>query len=87
MLPRRNQAIAQGCSVSNSSPLIRLRPELHDGILVVPGRLTHANLPSHAKKPAILPSRHPMVESLVQHVHERTAHSGRGYALGSFATF
>ena len=60
---------------------IRLRPVLHDGILVVPGRLTHANLPCHAKKPAILPSRHPMVESLVRHVHERTAHSGRGYAL------
>ena len=75
------KAIAQGSSVSNSSPLIRLRPELHDGILVVPGRLTHANLPSRAKKPVILPSRHPMVESLVRHVHERTAHSGRGYAL------
>ena len=75
------KAIAQGSSVSNSSPLIRLRPELHDGLLLVPGRLTHANLPSHAKKPVILPSRHPMVESLVRHVHERTAHSGRGYAL------
>ena len=29
----------------------------------------------------ILPSRHPVVESLVCHVHERTAHSGRGYVL------
>ena len=79
--PEEIKAIAQGRSVSNSSPLIRLRPELHDGILVVPGRLTNANLPSHAKKPAILPSRHPMVESLVRHVHEWTAHSGSGYAL------
>ena len=60
---------------------IRLRHVLHDGILVVPGRLTHANLPSHAKKPVILPSRHPMVGSLVRHVHERTTHSGRGHAL------
>ena len=75
------KAIAQGSPVSNSSPLVRLRPKLHEGLLVVPGRLTHANLPSHVKKPVILPSRHPMVESLVRHVHERTAHSGRGYAL------
>ena len=79
--PEEIKATAHCCSASSSSPLIRLRPVLHDGILVVPGRLTHANLPSHAKKPAILPSRHPMVETLVRHVHERTAHSGRGYAL------
>ena len=54
---------------------------LHDGVLVVPRRLAHAKLPSHAKRPAILPSRYPAIESLVRHVHERTAHSGRGYVL------
>ena len=47
----------------------------------MPGRLTLTNLPSRVKNPVILPSRHPMVETLVQHVHERTAHSGRGYTL------
>ena len=47
----------------------------------MPGQLTHANVPSYAKRPAILPSRHPAVESLSRHVHERTAHSGRGYML------
>ena len=48
---------------------------------MVPERLTHTSLPSRAKRPAILPACHPAVESLVRHVHERTAHSGRGYVL------
>ena len=54
---------------------------LHEGVLVLPGRLAHANLPSHAKRPAILPTRHPAMETLVRHIHEKTAHSGRGYVL------
>ena len=75
------QTISQGSPVPSSSSLIRLRPKLHEGLLVVPGRLTLTNLPSRVKNPVILPSRHPMVETLVRHVHERTAHSGRGYTL------
>ena len=79
--PEEIEAATQGRPIPSSSPLKRLRPVLHDGVLVVPGRLAHANLPSQAKRPVILPSRHPVVESLVRHVHERTAHSGRGYVL------
>ena len=79
--PEEMKAATQGRSILSTSPLVRLRPVLYDGVLVVPGRLAHANLPSHAKRPAILPSRYPAVESLVRHVHERTAHSGRGYVL------
>ena len=75
------KAISQGSPVPSSSSLIRLRPKLYEGLLVVPGRLTLTNLPSRVKNPVILPSRHPMVETLVRHVHERTAHSGRGYTL------
>ena len=75
------KAISQGSPVPSSSPLVRLRPKLHEGLLVVPGRLTLTNLPSRVEKPVILPSRHPMVETLVRHGHERTAHSGRGYTL------
>ena len=79
--PEEIKAATQGRPIPSSSPLKRLRPVLHDGVLVVPSRLAHANLPSHAKRPVILPSRHPAVESLIRHVHERTAHSGRGYVL------
>ena len=60
---------------------MRLRPVLHEGVLVLPGRLAHANVPSHAKRPAILPTHHPAIETLVRHIHEKTAHSGRGYVL------
>ena len=68
--PEEIKAATQGRPIPSSSPLKRLRPVLHDGVLVVPGRLARANLPSHAKRPVILPSRHPVVESLVRHVHE-----------------
>ena len=79
--PEEIEAITRGRSIASSSPLARLRPVLQDGVLVVLGRLTYASLPSHAKRPAILPACHPAMESLVRHVHERTAHSGRGYVL------
>ena len=79
--PEEIKAITRGRSIASSSPLARLRPVLQDGVLVVPGRLTYTSLPSHAKRPAILPACHPAVESLVRHVRERTAHSGRGYVL------
>ena len=79
--PEEIKAATQGRPIPSSSPLKRLRPVLHDGLLVVPGRLAHGKLPSQAKRPVILPSRHPVIESLVRHVHERTAHSGRGYVL------
>ena len=75
------KAISRGSPVPSSRSLIRLRPKLHEGLLVVPGRLTLTNLPSRVKNPVILPSRHPMVETLVRHVHERTAYSGRGCTL------
>ena len=78
--PEEIKAATQGRPIPSSSPLKRL-PVLHDGVLVVPGRLAQAKLPSQAKRPVILRSRHPVIESLVRHVHERTAHSGRGYVL------
>ena len=48
---------------------------------MVPGRLGRADLPDETKAPTILPRQHPAVESLVRHVHERTAHPGREYVL------
>ena len=74
-------AINQGRSIPISSPLIRLRPVLYEGTLVVPGRISHAKVPSYVKRPVVLSSRHPVVESLCRYVHEKTAHSGRNYVL------
>ena len=68
--PEEIKAATQGRPIPSSSPLKRLRPVLHDGVLVVPDRLVHANLPSHAKRLVILQSCHPAIESLVRHVHE-----------------
>ena len=79
--PEEIKVINQGRSISVSSPLIRLRPVLSEGKLVVPGRISHAKVPSHVKVPVVLSSRHPAVESLCRYVHEKTAHSGRNYVL------
>ena len=75
------RALSLGSKLPPSSPLLRLRPTLRRGMLVVPGRLRNANLPDETKAPAVLPHQHPAVESLVRHVHEKTAHSGREYIL------
>ena len=64
-------AINQGRSIPISSPLIRLRPVLYEGTLVVPGRISHAKVPSYVKRPVVLSSRHPVVESLCRYVHEK----------------
>ena len=74
-------AVMKGRPVPASSPLRRLRPMMCEGVLVVPGRLKLATLPANVKMPAIMPSSHPVVEILVRYVHEKTAHSGRGYVL------
>ena len=69
-------ALTKRGKLDSSSSLDWLRPVLKEGVLVVPGRLSNARLPEEAKAPAVLPSQRLAVESLVQHVHERTAHSG-----------
>ena len=74
-------ALAKGGKLDSSSSLAQLRPVMKEGVLVVPGRLSNARLPEEAKAPAVLPSQHPAVESLVRHVHEKTAHSGQEYVL------
>ncbi|XP_064642864.1 uncharacterized protein LOC135497084 [Lineus longissimus] len=53
-----------------------LSPFLDDqGLLRVGGRLGRSNLPYDAKHPLILPSQHPLTETLIQHYHMRCYHT------------
>jgi hypothetical protein len=73
--------IEGGRSVARHSPLSQLRLGLRGKLLVVTGRLTHAEVPAETKEPIVLPSQHPSIEALIRYTHERTAHAGRGYVL------
>ena len=79
--PDEVAALKDGKQVAKSSSLISLRPEMREDIMIVPGRLIRANEPDEVKWPAILPNKHPATEALVRHVHQRTAHAGRGYVV------
>jgi len=75
------ERVRRGKKVAQHSPLSRLCLGLRGRLLVVLGRLTHAEAPVETKDPVVLPSQHPAIEALVRHTHERTAHAGRGYVL------
>ena len=81
------RALSRGGKLPPSSLLLRLRPVLIGGVLVALGRLRNADLPDETKAPAVLPHQHPAVESLVRHVHEKTAYSGREYVLAELRRY
>jgi hypothetical protein len=62
--------------VKKSSKLAALSPFLaDDGLLRVGGRLNGASISFDAKHPAIIPSKHHIVELLIRHYHEQEGHS------------
>ena len=75
------EATAKGKELPKNSPLVKLDPYVDkEGLMRVGGRLINANLPCCSRQ-IILPSDHPIVEMLIQHVHRTNAHCGREYLL------
>ena len=59
-----------------------LRPAAFpDGTLRIEGRLEEADLPTDAKHPVILPSRHPLTRLVILNCHQEIAHAGIQYTL------
>ena len=65
-----------GSELLRDSPLLRLSPELHDGLLVTTGRLRHTIHHDSNEKPIILPARHHVTEILLRRLHAERAHCG-----------
>jgi hypothetical protein len=64
-------------AVKKSSRCAALSPFLaDDGLLRVGGRLDRATISFDAKHPAIIPSKHHIVELVIRHYHEQEGHSG-----------
>ena len=56
--------------IGYASPLRKLSPFLHDGVICVGGRLNNASIPFSAKHPMILPSKHPVTDLIIKDYHE-----------------
>lgn len=68
-------------SVKKSSRILRLNPQLEEGILRVGGRLSRASMPAEAKHPMIIPKNHHVADLILQDAHECLGHSGRNHVL------
>ncbi|XP_055585340.1 uncharacterized protein LOC129738173 [Uranotaenia lowii] len=62
--------------VKPNSKLKNLAPFVEDGLLRVGGRLRHAPISKNRKHPMILPSRHPLTESIMTYYHLKNLHAG-----------
>lgn len=61
--------------ISKKSPLISLNPQLNaHGVMIVNGRLGHANLPESQRFPMILPAKSHLSTLFVDHAHQSTLH-------------
>ncbi|XP_055621927.1 uncharacterized protein LOC129765547 [Toxorhynchites rutilus septentrionalis] len=69
-------AVSKEGQVKPNSRLKTLSPIMSDGILRVGGRLRNASIPEDRKHPMILPSRHPLTDTILQHYHTKYLHAG-----------
>ena len=67
--------------VKKSSSIVKLDPELRDGLLCVGGRLRHAPIEEEQRHPVILPKKHHVVDLIIRHYHLLSGHSGQEYVL------
>lgn len=74
-------ALLRKNSIKKSSRILRLSPQLEEGILRVGGRLSRASMPAEAKHPVIIPKNHHVANLILQDAHERLGHSGRNHVL------
>ena len=67
-------------TVHRNSPLYRLSPMMHNGIIVVGGRLHHVQ-PVRSCHQAILPSKYHVTEVIIRQIHISEGHQGRQRVL------
>ena len=74
-----------GQPLPKTSTILRLDPyfDNEDRVLRVGGRLQYSNLPEVTKHLMILPHGHPVVEKIIQSVHNELLHAGPGNTLSA----
>ena len=74
--PAEMMSLEKGMHVQSSSPLIRLKLMIKDGVMRVGGRLLLAPISDDAKNPMLLPKDHHISTILIRHIHESNGHCG-----------
>ena len=72
--------LSDTATVHRNSPLYRLSPMMHNGIIVVGGRLHHVQ-PVRSCHQAILPSKYHVTEVIIRQIHISEGHQGRQHVL------
>uniref|UniRef100_A0A8D8Y2T9 Uncharacterized protein n=1 Tax=Cacopsylla melanoneura TaxID=428564 RepID=A0A8D8Y2T9_9HEMI len=54
----------------------KLNPFLHNGLVLVGGRLSHSSLGYEQKHPVLLPSKHHVTVLLIEYYHRINLHTG-----------
>ena len=70
------RVLEKGGALPLSSPLLRLSPTMHQGLLVTTGRLGQAEIREGSSTPIILPAKHHVTEILLRQLHEQLGHCG-----------
>ena len=74
------KALKKGNHVAKSSTLYKLRPVLHEDLVVVGGRLAHAGMSQLSRHPMVLPRNHRLSYLIALDYHE-SAHLGTEWTL------
>ena len=67
--------------MSSKSGIVSLKPELHENIIRVEGRIGHAELPSDFKHPIILSGKHMISQLILLDLHLKNLRTGREHIL------
>ena len=76
--PDEFEHLRNGEAISKNSRILKLDPFFDKDcrVLRVGGRLQYSELPEETKHQLILPHGHPVVEKIIQDIHEKFMHAG-----------
>ncbi|KAA3669833.1 uncharacterized protein DEA37_0006641 [Paragonimus westermani] len=74
-------------TVNTTEQLQRLCPVLNDSTLCMGGRLNYYSYAQELKHPAILSSKHPVVDLIVRHFHALEGHCCPAHVLGTICKY
>ena len=83
--PNEMSRLMEGTPVAKTSPIVKLDPLIHDGFLVVGGRLRRSDIDHSVKHPIILSNKHRVARLIIQDSHNE-GHLGVEWTLSRLRT-
>lgn len=80
--PEEYALLQDGQEVAQTSKLYQFTPFMaSNGVIRMSSRLQNMDLSYSMKNPAILPNKHPLIDTLIQHLHDRNHHQNEAMIL------